>query len=237
MTRIVAILIACGMSFGLLCTTAKADSAGSAGVALRRAMPDIKFDSVGLGDVVEFLSDVSGANIHVDWKALETVNVPRDSLVTLHLRDVSLEHALALSLSEASGGGDALAFYADRNVIEITTKAESDRELFTIVIPVDDLLVDVPDFTDAPEFSLSAALGNTGGGANGNSNSNSGLFSSTTTNNEKVQTKQERADELVQLIMATIAPEVWRANGGTASIVYFHGSLIITAPRSIIADM
>ncbi len=33
--------------------------------------------------------------------------------------------------------------------------------------------------------------------------------------------------------MDTVEPEVWRENGGTASIRYFRGRLIITAPRSV----
>jgi hypothetical protein len=33
--------------------------------------------------------------------------------------------------------------------------------------------------------------------------------------------------------MATIQPDVWTLNGGTASVRYFNGSLVVSAPRSV----
>ena len=38
---------------------------------LARRMPEVRFDGVGLGDCVEFLRDVSGERIYVDWATLD----------------------------------------------------------------------------------------------------------------------------------------------------------------------
>jgi hypothetical protein len=46
-------------------------------------------------------------------------------------------------------------------------------------------------------------------------------------------TRTERADQLVEMIREIIRPEIWKENGGPASIRYFNGQLIVTAPKSI----
>jgi len=46
-------------------------------------------------------------------------------------------------------------------------------------------------------------------------------------------TKTERADALVKMIREVIRPEIWRENGGEASIRYYNGNLVVTAPRSV----
>jgi len=38
---------------------------------LNATLPEVKFDGVSLADAIDFLRDVSGANIIVNWKALE----------------------------------------------------------------------------------------------------------------------------------------------------------------------
>jgi hypothetical protein len=48
---------------------------------------------------------------------------------------------------------------------------------------------------------------------------------------------QERGEKLVQLIMMLVSPEVWVENGGFSRIRYFNGTLIVTAPRSVQAQI
>jgi hypothetical protein len=66
-----------------------------------------------------------------------------------------------------------------------------------------------------------------GGGGFGGGSGGGGLTQ------EKIRTKQERADDLVTLIRETIRPEIWKENGGTAAVRYYNGNLIVTAPRSV----
>src|SRR4051794_10690219 len=56
--------------------------------ALGRKLPDIKFSQVTLEDAIDFLRDVSGTNLHVNWRALEGVGITRQSPVTMQLNDV-----------------------------------------------------------------------------------------------------------------------------------------------------
>ena len=52
-------------------------------------------------------------------------------------------------------------------------------------------------------------------------------------NKNQGKTKSQRAQDLVDLIEAIIDPDIWKDAGGTASIRYFNGMLVITAPRSV----
>src|SRR5690242_11185408 len=45
--------------------------------ALNTRLPETKLSNVRLSDAIEFLQDASGTNIHVNWRALETVNITR----------------------------------------------------------------------------------------------------------------------------------------------------------------
>src|SRR5947209_4169818 len=67
-----------------------------------RKLPEINLNNIPLNDAIDFIRDVSGLNIHVDWKSLESVNVAKDTPVTLKVRDVTIRRALTLILNEAS---------------------------------------------------------------------------------------------------------------------------------------
>src|SRR5688572_3522528 len=69
--------------------------------ALAMRLPDVKLDNARLEDAIAFLQDASGANIHVNWRALETVNVTRETPVTVKMRPMTLRKLLQYTLTEA----------------------------------------------------------------------------------------------------------------------------------------
>jgi general secretion pathway protein D len=182
----------------------------------------------------------------VNWKAVETAGVTKDTPINIHLAGITLRKALDMVLNDASGG-DAITYYIDQGVIEITTREIADRAMVTRVYPVDDLLMEIPDFTDAPTFSLDASQQGQGGGGGGQALGQGGgggqiQVTNTVFQNANQQgqngrnqgkTKAERAQDLVDLIQAIIFPDIWKENGGIASIRYFNGMLVVTAPRSV----
>ena len=205
----------------------------SAKRALNSVLPATNLDNVSLSDAIDFLRDVSGANIHVNWRALEGIGVGKDAQVNVKLRSVTLRKVLDLVVSEA-GAGSALTYYVDQGVIEVTTRELADKDQFTRVYPIQDLIVEVPDFA-GPDFNITN--NNTGGGRGGGGGGGSGIFSGSSgtgsSKDEKTMTRAERADALIEVITSTIQPEIWQANGGSAAIRFFNGSLIVTAPRSV----
>jgi hypothetical protein len=227
--------------------TASADTASSNRAqrsAFGQVLPEVKFENVALKDALEFIRDVSSANIHVNWRAIEIAGVSQDTNVNMHLRNVSLRKTLDLLLSEA-GGGTALTYYVDQGVIEVTTKELADKEMLTQVYPVQDLVVEIPDFTDAPNVGLLASSSSgsgqtTGSGSTGSSSSTglggggSSIFNqNSSSGSDKTKTREERGQDLVALIRDTVYPNIWRENGGSASIRYWNGYLVVTAPRSV----
>ena len=229
MLRLVAVMI---VAAGLIASAVPAN-AQARGRAFDRVLPEMKFTGVTFGDAVEFLRDVAGVNIHVNWKALEGEGVTADTPINLRLRSVTLRKVLNLLLSEASGG-ENLTWQVDQGVVEITTRELADKKMYTKVYPIQDLTMDVPDFV-GPNMSLQSASdqAQAGGGGGGSG----GLFGqsgdSSRDDEEKTPNRDERGQQIVDLIMETVRPDIWAANGGTASIRYFNGSLIVTAPRSV----
>jgi hypothetical protein len=206
--------------------------------SLHSKLPDIKLDQVRLEDAIDFIRRVSGANIHVNWRALEGAGVSRKTLISMQLSDVPMRTVLRTMLRQASGENQ-LTFYVDENVIEITTREIADSELITRVYPVEDLVAEVPNFI-GPSFDLQNQTNQTSGGGGGGGGGSSGqsLFGSggTGANGDVIgqqTTKLQRGQSLAQTIEQTIQPSVWRDNGGVASIRYFNGHLIVRAPRSV----
>lgn len=220
----------------------RAPAGGVAKAALNRRLPDVKLLNVGLADAIDFVRDVSGANVVVNWRALADAGVTRDTPVNVRLNAVTLRKVLTTVLSEA-GAGTALAFTLDDDVIEVTTQQIADARLYMKIYPIEDLIMEVPNFDNAPDFNLQSSSGGGGGGGGGGGNSGGGggggggLFGGGNAGggkqDEKQKTREERAQEIVDLITSTVRPDVWRDAGGTASIRYFNGSLIVSAPLSV----
>lgn len=92
--------------------------------------------------------------------------------------------------------------------------ASAQEKFITKVYDVQDLLIVLPNFTNAPSVSINNAL------------QNRPLF-----NNARRTTKVKKNPQLlIDLIKNTIEPVIW--NDG-AYIKYFNGSLIIFAPERI----
>jgi Flp pilus assembly secretin CpaC len=199
---------------------------------LDRPLPELNFDAVAFGDVVDFLRDVSGANIFVNWKALETAGVDRTAPVTARLRNIRFSKALTIILDSVSGGTVPLGYTIDDGVITISTGEDLDRNTITRVYDIRDLIIDIPDFTDAPDFSLQSTTqqGQAGGGGGGGGGQ--GLFQNSQDRSQELdegRTRQEMIDEIIQLITETVSPDSWRDAGGTTgSVRELQGQLIVT---------
>jgi hypothetical protein len=224
-------------------TQAAANPASTRGM-MSTVQPGINFTDVTLSQAIDFLRQSTGANIVVDWPALQAANVNRDTLINVRLQNVTFRTALNIILSEA-GAGNLLTFYVQDNVLTITTQAKADAILYTIVYPVQDLLVSTPNFSLQDVSSLFSSIsssnssttigaGATGAGSSLNNTGGSAFGQSSMNNNQSTQeTPQQQGADLVTLITTIVRPSIWRQNGGPATIMFFHGDLIVTAPRSV----
>jgi|GEM_PF-6426655 len=81
-----------------------------------RQLPQIHFTGVGFSDTIDFMRDVSGINIVVDWANL---GIDRNEPITLKLENVKFTRALALLLAEASNKNARLDYRVERNILII----------------------------------------------------------------------------------------------------------------------
>ncbi len=117
------------------------------------------------------------------------------------------------------------------------TKRQANMRPVLRVYDVSDMVMRIPNFTNAPRLDLNEALSNTnsgGSGGTGGGGGSSGLFTDEDETEEDVPTKQENGEDLADLIRNTIEPEIWQANGGAyASVRYYDGRLIVNAPMYV----
>src|SRR6266550_3324362 len=62
---------------------------------LSRPLPQVSFQNVALVDVIDFLQDVSGCRIGVDWAALHAAGVSANSVVKLSASNALFGDVLA----------------------------------------------------------------------------------------------------------------------------------------------
>lgn len=125
-------------------------------------------------------------------------------------------------------------------------KPEQSDELIIKVYPVQDLLVEYP--IESPQMDMWGGNGGYGNSNRGyqNQNRNRGYQNNNYRgdmygnnnrfgNNPRMSDRKENTagDELVALIREMVYPEVWRENGGTASIKLFKGNLVVRAPAYV----
>jgi type II secretory pathway component GspD/PulD (secretin) len=202
--------------------------------ALERPLPELRLNGSSLSDVIDFLADSTGANFSVDWKALEAARVSKDTPVTLRLSAVPLRKALQLILQQAGGAG-VLTYYVDEGVIQVTSMEQADKEMVTRMYGIQDLLFEAQDHTNAPSLDITQASQGQQGGRGGGGSSGQSIFQNGNTSQtaNTARSRDQRAQEIIKLITDTVRPEIWQVNGGTATISYIRGNLVVTAPRSV----
>jgi len=91
---------------------------------LDRKIPEINFTGQGLADVLDFMRDVSGANIFVNWRALEAAGIAKDAKVDLQLKDVKLRDSLQSILDKAAAAAGKATFTVADGIIFISTPVD-----------------------------------------------------------------------------------------------------------------
>lgn len=183
------------------------------------------FHDVSLERAVANLRSLTGANFVVNWKALEDAGVMKQSRVQVSLtRPVKLRKLISLILESASPQVP-LAYEVEDNVVHITTQAEADKHMVTRLYSVDELLI-TPVPVAKAKFDLQS-----GGSGSGVGNFQTDQQASSPT--EEKSARAASADEFIRLVTTNIRPEIWKQNGGAASIAIYQGKLVVTAPLSV----
>lgn len=218
--------------------TARRSGAGAAASAeserdraVRRQMMDtvlqrVEFDGIAFSDVVEFLREVSGLNIYVNWNALEMLGIDQTIPVNVQLTNVSFDKVLRTVLDDVGGVMAELGYVIDEGVITISSREDLSRRTVTRVYDILDLIHPVPDHA-APSLQLGETSTDGGGGDGGTGGG--ALFGDTGDAGETAEpARSEMIENIVGLLEETIDPNSWRPTGDIGSIRELGGQLVIT---------
>ena len=214
-----------------------AESASNRRVArvLNHTRIPVDFQRNTLGQVLNFLSQVSGENMYADWRALDFIGVSADDEVTLQLNDITLVAALDRVLEQVGDDIDRPQWAIQDGMVTISSEQALRKHTVTVVYDIRDLLFKVPYFGNAPELDLASALSQAGdaarnasGGFGGGSGGGGAIFSDPADASPRLS-REELVDQIVGIIQENIDPEGWRELGGdTGTLQELNGNLIIT---------
>jgi hypothetical protein len=182
---------------------------------LDRTLPELKFDAAAFSDVMESLRDQTHLNLLVDWRALESAGIDRNTPVTTRVRNVKFSKALRIILDHVGGDTVKLGYAIDGNVLNVSTADALAKDTVTRVYDIRDLIIEIPNFTEAPNFSIGDAH-----------------YPQSRPSKQPVSEDDRRAErikEITDLVKETVDADSWRENGGSVgSIRVLQGQLIVT---------
>ncbi len=205
---------------------------------LHQIIDEVNFDQVPAQEAFDRWSRMTGIPLVMNWKLLEREGVDPQQPMTLDLRTVPAEQLLRLIMRQASPEVE-LIHEVTPWYVQVMSKREANQDMVVRVYGVQDLLMPIPNFTDAPESRLDVILSD--------QNRDGGLFSNDQDYDEQAreQERQERrfateqnGQALVDLIQTTIEPSIWqqpdeKGGGPGASVSYYDGRLIVRAPMYV----
>lgn len=113
-----------------------------------------RYDNMGLTEVVESLSELTGVNIYLDPRGLGQEGVRTDTPVSLDLgQEISLESALNLILEPLH-----LTYMIKNEVLKVTSEQLRDGEIEPRVYNVADLVVPIPNFVPTSNMGLQGLI-------------------------------------------------------------------------------
>jgi hypothetical protein len=211
---------------------------------LVQRIDEVSLDGVRARQALQWWSERTGVPLVVDWERLQNQGVSPDQPVDLQLRNVPAEQVLDLITMQMGRDMDLIS-QSTQWYVEIMTKRTANENPVLRVYDIREMLMEIPNFTDAPDFDMQSALesgrGGSGGGmgggtGGGGSSSGGGLFGNDSQQDREKETltKQESGQRIAQLIADTIEPDIWRANGGQYGTIRYHqGLLFVTAPQYV----
>ncbi len=186
----------------------------------------VNFQDAALDDVLTFLSQFGNLEMDVDWASLQQIGVDPESLVSLKLTNVPLETVFNRVLEKVSDPSVPAGWAVTDGVLTIASDEVLRRNTVLEIYDIRDLLIEVPDYDNAPDFDLNTIFqqgGQQGGGGGGQSPFQGGQA------DIERQDREELIEELIDIIQSNVDPDGWEDLGGeTGTIRELNGNFIIT---------
>jgi len=197
--------------------------------ALDRRVP-VDFRGTPFDQAMEHFVQANQLNIIVNWHDLERAGVDRKTPVHLSLpKEISLKKAITEVLDQAAGGQVELGFEVDQGVINVATRRLLDEKTYPVIYDINDLLLEVPQFTNAPMTDLRDATRSTRRRSYAHADRPWRYGDDDDDEPEANPEHERRVRKVIQLIEETVAPESWRDRGGSVgSMQEINGQLVVT---------
>ncbi len=181
-------------------------------------VPEAAFQDVPLEQVMEWLADYADTNVWVRWQVLEQSGVERDKPISIRVRDLPLRQVLWIILTEAGGPEVKLGYATMENLLIISTWSNLNAELITKVYETRDLVARIPRFKNAVRVDAARTL------QPGNPGVSEGTAQSPPGDSDD---PKQAVQELIEMIVETVEPDSWVANGGLGTIKAWRRKVVV----------
>lgn len=204
---------------------------------LQNTVADFDYDREDFDRIIDDLRERFDLNIHVSWSALERAGIERDQRTTIKLKQVPLTTFLDFLLQEAADDPElsGVDYFVKSGVLMLATEMTTRPPTILRTYDVTDLIesgYSIRRFANTPVLSLhvtgrefvggekvEAAKGGRGGGGS--------LFGDPGADPAR-HSRMERIQQLVDLIVEYVTPELWVQHGGdVASLRAVNGTLFV----------
>lgn len=213
----------------------------------------VEFNQTELKQVMDFLGTLLDVQMVIYWQGENRVTgLDPELAVTIDVEQTPALNLLQRILEQCSKDGEEYTWQLRQGMLEIGSKERLGRKSAQVLklYNIENLILEIPDFDNAPTLDLGnfgggggglggggfgggGGIGGGGGGGRGGAGGGFGGGGAGGGGGGSLAPTEEadRIEELVTLITTFIEPEAWRRNGGEwATIESYRGNLIIRAP-------
>lgn len=186
-----------------------------------------------LEDVIDYIRSSTDAELEPLWvDDKHTEGLDKETLVTVSVKNQTFLSLIerVLERSKSDLGGENSWQMSDSGAMQLGPKERLNAYKRIEVYDINDLITELPEYTEVPRIDLQQALQAAQGGGGGGGQS---PFRETGNDDQqrRGRERQERANELITLLTGIVEPEQWVDSGGTGgSMRLFQGALLVNAP-------
>jgi hypothetical protein len=183
-----------------------------------------------LEDVIAFVKDFTGADLEPLWMDdRNPEGLDKEKLVTVKVTNVTALTLLEKVLEQArSETGENTWQMSETGSFQMGPKDRLNKFRRLEIYDINDLVREIPDYTDVPQIDLQQALQASqqgGGGGQGPFTDNQN------DQDQRFRDRQAKTQEIMDLIRNLVEPEQWTDNGGSGGTMrIYQNSLLVNAP-------
>jgi len=183
-----------------------------------------------LEDVMTFIKETTQADLEFLWvtDGDNSAGMDKEKKLTLAVKNRPALAVLEAVLEKAKGefGSGNQWQMSSYGTMQIGPKEALNKFRRLETYDINDLLTVIPRYADVPEIDLNSVLQQSQGGGGGQS-----PFNQVNQQNDPVKPREDRAKDVVDILLANVESEQWTDNvGEAATIRYYGGTLIVNAP-------